>query len=230
MKNIQIILNAVLSKNVFEYILINRVFQIESYSSGVMKYFGPLPMMGSHVIEYLPELIGSEEEIDSIFEDKNSSYTLESVYKNAYYLNIAIEHYDNQTLLILLHNITDITVSKQKVSQYTNETTLVNAMLEKILDKQNTLIFLINNEEIVYANKQFMDYFHLKELKEVKEKTLKIYDYLDSSIPSYDILFERLGNKEEYINIENDTFVLNASLIEKTQKLFTLTKPKKTST
>lgn len=229
MKNIQIILNAVLSKNIFEYLLMNKDFEIESYSEGLKMYLKPLPPIGVNIMDYLPELIGSEEEISKILEDRNLKYLLESVYKNDYYLNISIEHYDSNTFLILLHNITDVTLSKQKLLQYSNETTLINSTLQKILDKQNTLLFVVNNEEISYTNAQFMSYFDIKEMRDIRRKNLSIYQYLDSTLVNYNALFNRLLHREEYIVIGKDTFIIQASIIEKTHQLFTLTKITKLS-
>lgn len=224
MKNIQIILNAVLSKNVFEYILIDKKMNILSASDGIDKYFEKNPNEGDDLLVYLPELVGSEDEIAKIFSDRTCSYILESVYKNEYYINISVEYYDDNTALVLFHNITDITLSKQRLLQYSNESVLVNNTLQKILDKQNALVFVTNNEEISFTNKQFMEFFGLKRPEEIRRKNLELYKYVDLSLKSYDALFEKVNAKEEYVTINKDTFILRATLIESTHKLFTLTK------
>ena len=131
MKNIQIILNAVLSKDIFEYILVNKNFEVTNISTNIDKYLGDKPQIGDDILTFLPELVGSEKEVNEIFSKPNLNYSLESVYKNDYYINISIEHYDENTLLILLHNITDITRSKQQLLQYSNESILLNNTLEK---------------------------------------------------------------------------------------------------
>jgi len=229
MKDIQIVLNAVLSKNVFEYILIDKEFEIIKTSSYIDTYFGNKPKEGDDVFSFLPELIGAEGEIAEIFVNSTFKYLLESVYKNEYYMNISLEYYDQNTVLILLHNITDITLSKQKILQYSNESILLNNTLQKILDSQNALLFVTNNEEITYTNEQFLEYFSIKKVTEIKRKNLQLYKYFDNNLESYDALFEQVNSKEEYIVINSDTFILQASMIESTHKLFTLTNVTKLS-
>lgn len=224
MKNIQVILNAILSKDRFEYILVNKAFKIIGMSSGLNKYTKNIIKMGNDVMESLPELVGSEKEIGNIFADKTIKYQLESIYKNEYYVNLCVENYDKDTLLILLHNITDNAHAQQKLLQYSNESILLNNTLQKILDSQNALLFVTNNNEISYTNEQFMQYFSIKKMRDIKRKNLEIYKYLDHSLEGYDALFERVDSKEEYILINKDTFILKASWIESTHKLFTLNK------
>ena len=224
MKNIQIILNAVLSKNIFEYILIDKDFKVVSTSDGIAMFLGTIPKEKEDVLEYLPELVGSEQEIQDIFKDRSLTYILETVYKNDYYINITIEHYDTNIALILMHNISDITLSKQKLLQYSNESVLINTTLQKILDRQNALLFVTNNEEISFANQQFLEYFGVMRVEDLRRKNLRIYKHLDASLKSYDALFEQVNSKEEYVIINDDTFILQATMIESTHKLFTLTK------
>ena len=224
MIHIQSILNAILSKDIFEYILVDKTLNIVNISSGLDKYIDKMPQAGDDVLEILPELVGSEKEIQAIFLNKSLNYILETVYKNEYYINISIEYYNKDMVLVLLHNISDITLSKQKLLQYSNESVLLNTTLQKILDNQNALLFVTNNNEISYTNEQFMQYFEMKIIADVRRKDLKIYDYLDSNLKSYDALFERVNSKEEYVTINKDTFILQATWIETTHKLFTLTK------
>ena len=224
MKNIQILLNAILSKNIFDYILLDENLCVLDVSYTVDLYLETLPKAGEDILEYLPELVGSEESIKEILTHSTHTYILESIYKNGYYVNISIEHYDENTLLILIHNITDITLSKQKILQYSNELVLLNNTLEKILDNQNSYICVTHNEEIAFANKKFMHYFNTRTIEELREKNIVLYKYSEHAPKSYEDLFERVNCKEEYIIINNDTFILQASNIESTHKLFTLTK------
>ncbi len=229
MKNIQIILNAVLSKNIVEYMLVDRDFRISSVSDGVEKYTEKMPLQGDEIVEHLPEFVGSEKEIKEILDDPAICFALESVYKNDYYVNVTVEHYDDSALLVLLHNITDITRSQQKLLQYSNESILINNTLKKILDKQNALLFVTNYDEITYSNDQFKQYFGVKRMRDMRRKHLQIYKYLDPALESYDALFEKVNSKEEYVTINNDTFILQATEIESIHKLFTLTKVTKLS-
>ncbi len=224
MRKLQIILNAILAKDRFEYILIDRDFKVSEYSSGAKKYLSEEIKEGEDIFITLPELVGLEEEIHKIFANKTFTYELESVHKNDYYLNICAEHFDDELVLILLHNITDRTISQQKLLQYSNESILLNNTLQKILDSQNALLFVTNNNQISYTNEQFLEYFGLKRIEELRRRNLQIYKYFDEDIQSYDELFEKVNCKEEYIVIGQDTFILQATWIEATHKLFTLTK------
>jgi len=229
MKNIQIILNAVLSKNIVEYILIDSDFRVVSSSTGVDQYLDVMPVKGDETVEHLPEFVGSEDEIKKIFSDASLSFALDSVYKNDYYVNVSVEYFDEKIALILLHNITDITLSQQKLLQYSNESILINSTLKNILDRQNALLFVTSHDEITYTNEQFMKYFGVKRVRDIKRKNVEIFKYFDESLESYDALFEKVNSKEEYITINNDTFILQATEIESTHKLFTLSKVTKLS-
>ena len=224
MKNIQIILNAFLSKDIFEYILVDKSFHMIYSSSGLAKYIGKTPQAGDDVLVFLPELVGSEDEIKDIFDNKTFTYELESIHKKEYYINLSVEYYDEETVLVLLHNITDITLSQQKLLQYSNESILLNNTLQKILDSQNALLFVTFNNEISYTNQQFMEYFMIKEVMDIRRKNLQLYKSFDPLLESYDALFEKVNAKEEYVVINKDTFILQATWIESTHKLFTLTK------
>lgn len=224
MIHIQKILNAVLSKNIVEYILIDKNLRIVKHSEGLTKYLESTPNIGDDVLDFLPELVGSEEDILQIFDTPTFSFVLESVYKKDYYVNVSVEHYDQNTALILLHNITDTALTQQKLVQYSNESILMNKTLQKILDSQNALLFVTNHEEITYVNEQFMDYFSINRVSELKRRNLQLCTYLDPSLKGYDALFERVKDKEEYVVIGNDTFILQGTCVEETHKLFTLTK------
>jgi len=224
MKNIQIILNSILSKDIFEYVLVDKSLKIVETSQGLDKYLDRVPKRDDDLLKFCPELFGVEKEINKIFSNKSMLYVLESVHKKEYYVNLSVEHYDENMVLILLHNITDTTLSQQKLLQYSNESILLNNTLQKILDSQNAILFVTHNNEISYTNDQFMKYFSVKKMMDLKRKNLKIYTYLDETLENYDALFERVNSKEEYITIEKDTFILKATWIESTHKLFTLTK------
>ena len=224
MKNIQIILNAVLSKNIFEYIVIDKNLHIVSMSECIDKFVDVIPQIGGEVLDICPEFVGSEEEIKKIFTQPELTYILESVHKSKYYINVSVEYYNEDSALVLFHNITDVTLSRQQVLQYSNESLLLTATLQKILDRQNALLFVTNNNEISFANQQFLEYFGVEKIENIRRKNLRLYQHLDVSLKSYDALFENVNSKEEYVIINDDTFILQATMIESTHKLFTLTK------
>ena len=225
MIRLQTVLNSILSKSVFEYILLDRDLKVFSLSDEIDKYLDEPIKKGDDVFDYLPELLGLEDEIDDIFAHKQTSYKIDTVMKKEFYFNVYLEYYSDEIIMVLLHNITEITISKQKILQQSNETTLLNKTLEKILDRQNALIFVTVDENIVYANQQFINYFEFNNLKSLVENDFVFYNLLlDDRINSYQKLFYYVNSNEKYIKIKNDTFILQSTLVEATQHLFTLSK------
>jgi diguanylate cyclase (GGDEF)-like protein len=217
MKNDQIILDAILSKNIFDYILIDRDFKLLSTSEEVGRYLAAEPQIGDDVLFHLPELVGSEEEIQEIFTKKYSLFSLESVHKNNYYVNLSIEYCGVNTAMILLHNITAVTIAKQEILQKSNETTLLYIMLQKIIDSQSALLFVINREgKVDFANQRYYEQFG--------DQDLELYRYFDGELSDYAALYEFLDNREHHVTIGDDTFMLQGTHIESTYLLFTLSK------
>jgi len=224
MKNIQIILNAILSQDVFEYILIDRAYQITDLSENVTRYFGETLHRGDDVRDYLPEIVGYEDRIETVLEDEKSRYVLETVYKNDHYIDIHLEHYSKEKVLILLHNTTEITLSKLELLQYSNENQLLYNTIKKILDSQNNLLVVTSNNKIEYANKKFLEYFSLKSLDELKERNENNFSITSLPVSSFDELYEYAKEEEKELTIGEDTFLVKATLLEKTYKLFTFSK------
>jgi diguanylate cyclase (GGDEF)-like protein len=222
MKNIQIVLNKILSKEIFKYILIDKNFTITSTSDGIGMYFDSIPKNGDDIFEFMPELVGIEDEIENVFKHNTSTFVLESVNKGEYYINISIEHYDHSTAMILFHNISEVTLSKQKLLQYSNESILLNRTLQKIIDNQNALLFVVGFESIVFANKQYLDYFKVADINEFKRSHNDIYFNWKKPLDSYNALFDEVDGTESYITINDDTFILQSTMIEPSHKLFTL--------
>ena len=223
MTNIQAVLNAILSKNIFEYLLIDKAFTISRTSLGVLKYMDSIPKEGESVLKHIPEFSGYEEIIEKAFTFKDFSYQFKTVHKNGYYVNISIDHYDEKTALVLFQNITEVTQSQQKLLQYSNETTLLYSALQKIIDQQNTLLFLVDSQDkIEFANQKCIEYFKAKDLNELQSMDLKLYHYYDPALKSYYEFFKRIKDEETHIAINDDIFIVHATCIESTFTLFTL--------
>lgn len=217
MKQVQIILNAILSKDIFDYVLIDKMLHVVSASEGVERYLGSAPKVGEDVLSYLPELVGSEDEVQKIFTKKYSLFTLESVYKNNYYVNLSVEYYDQEAAMILFHNITAMTIAKQGILQKSNETALLHSMLQKIIDHQSSLLFVVNRSgEIAFANQRYYEHFG--------DAALPLYHYVDDGLHDYDALCAYLNEGEMPVNIGEDTFMVQGTQIESTYQLFTLSK------
>jgi diguanylate cyclase (GGDEF)-like protein len=223
MRSVQIVLNAILSKNIFEYILVDTNLLVIESSSGVNKYLGKQPKKGDDILEYIPEFVGNEDEIKNIFVKKFCLFTIETVYKNGYYINISIEYCDSKTAIVLLHNVTETTISQQSLLQYSNESTLIYNTLTKVINNQNSMVFVANTNNIEFANKQFLDYFNISSLDSIEQNNIDLYKLYDDSLQNYKDLYDALQNNENYIKINNDSFIIRTSMIEDTHILFTLT-------
>jgi len=224
MKNIQLILSAILSKDIFHYIQIDKAFNIVSYSYGVEKFFPNMQeVIGKEVYEYFPELIGMEDELIKPFFIDNYRCKLDRVQKNNYYINLTIEYCDPQTLLILIQDDTATIQSQQELLQYSNDLTLLNNTLQTVFDQQKDLIFLTNKESIKFANKKFIELFDKTTIEEIQEEKLRLYKAYNSAFQSYDELFEALVDKTGRITINGEYFIIQTSLVDTSHKLFTMT-------
>ena len=217
MKNIQTILNAVLSKEIFDYMLIDRDFRVLRGSDGVNRYLDEPLRPGEEVFVSLPELVGSEEVIQTVFGDPQVQLRLETIRKGDYYVNLSVEYFDPETVLILFRNITAVTLARKDTLQKSNEATLLHTMLQKIIDAQSALLVVVDREgRVEFANRQFYRQFG--------ENTPELYRYVDEELDSYRELCDYLDHREVYVTIGEETFLLQGTRIEATHILFTLTK------
>ena len=224
MKNIQTVLNAILSKNVFEYMLIDKEFKLVHVSLGSMQFLDTIPEEGHSVMEYLPELVGYEEDLLKIFDTKGASMGLKTVKKGTYYFNIYVDHYDHEKVLVLLHNITETTKAQQEALQYSNRTLLLYDTLQKIINRQSTLIFVADNtNKIIFANQKFLDYFGIDTLEHLDEKKVALYKTFSQELDGYEVLCRALQPNGKHITMGKDTFKIEAAPIDAVHHLFTLT-------
>ncbi len=223
MRNIQIVLNAILSKNIFEYILVDTNLRVLESSTGVEKYLGGQPEKGDDVLDYIPEFVGNEDEIKKIFIKRYCLFSLETVQKNDYYVNISVEYCDSKTAIVLLHNVTANTISQQSLLQYSNESTLLYNTLNKVINNQNSMVFVTSTDNIEFANDQFLNYFNISSPDALKDNSILFYKLYDDSLHNYRELYETLKDADRYMRIDNDSFIIQASNIEETHILFTLT-------
>jgi diguanylate cyclase (GGDEF)-like protein len=69
-----------------------------------------------------------------------------------------------------------------------------------------------------------MEYFEVAEISDIEKLELNLYQKFDDSLCSYDELFNHADNSEILIKVGIDTFIMKATLVEATHKLFTMTK------
>ena len=223
MRNAQIILDTILTRNIFDYVVLDKNLKIVTFSSHIESYVGKIqPELD--IADYFPELVGSEAYIQEIFDKPMQKFMLSTVHKKHAYIDICIEYHSEDLLLLLLQNITETTEAKQYILQASNESILLSRTLEKILNNQKILLFLTYNNQITFSNRALLDYFQVHTLKALQDKEIKLYHYVNPSLEDYDALFEYVNSKEVYVLIDNDTFILQVAMVEATHKLFTLSK------
>ena len=226
MKNVQKILNAILSKNVFEYLLVDRRYRIVQFSAEIQSFLGTekKTQVGDSVFDFLPELVGSEEKMQKVFEEEKKSFGITTVAKNDRYINLYVDYFDDQNLLILLQDITEITQIRQKALQYSNQTTLLTETLKKIINSQNAMIFLANIENrIEFANRQFLEYFDV-DPQEIFRKDLGLYRKMGPGFESYEAMHRAIAEGMKEMSIGEDVFSVEAIHIDPANILFTLSK------
>ncbi|HFS82751.1 MAG TPA: GGDEF domain-containing protein [Epsilonproteobacteria bacterium] len=221
MNKTDIILRAILSQDLFDYLLADKNGTVFQFSEGIGKYIDTIPRAGDMLFEYLPELIGYEKWIDEALKEEGCHHTLKTIQKQEYYVDLHVEHYSSDTVLILLRDITDITLSKLKLLQYSNENTLLYNTIQKIIDSQNNLLLITYHNRIEYANRKLLDYFDLKDIQTIKGKAFDEMPLASLSFESFDDLYLYTKDREQEIGIGKDTFLAKATLLEKTHKLFT---------
>ncbi|MEA2028273.1 MAG: hypothetical protein U9N49_04800, partial [Campylobacterota bacterium] len=209
-------------------IQVDEEMKIISYSYGVEKYFPDVEQMshvvGSDILDYLPELVGSEKEIKKLFWVYNSSFDLDTVNRNGNYIDISIQYCGTKSLLITIQDNTTIIQAQQKLLQSNNELLLLQRALQQVFDQQNALMFVVDNYTLKFANQKLIDYFNKDNLEEIKKMNLELYKNYDEDFESYEDLLLTLLDKVGYITIEDDDFVIQVSKLDITHKLITLTR------
>lgn len=227
MKNVQKILNAILSKNVFEYLLVDRNFHVTQFSWEVLPFLETVEqssIAGRSLFDLLPELVGSEETLQEVLKGRRNTYAITTVAKKDRYFNIYVDHFDEENLLILLQDITEITRVRQQVLQYSNQTALLAETLKKIIDSQNSLIFLANaRNRIKFANTKFMEYFRI-DPEQFKEKELTISRQIGSGFVDFEELHRAVSRGLKEIRIGEDVFSVESIRIDPANTLFTFSK------
>ena len=227
MRNVQKILNAILSKNIFEYLLVDREYRLKQFSEEITPFLDTEEetlTLESSLFDLLPELVGSEERMQEVLEGKRDSYAITIIAKNDRYFNIYIDHFDDETLLILLQDITEVTRIRQEALQYSNQTTLLTETLKKIINSQNSMIFLANTlNRIEFANEKFLDYFKV-DPRNLGTKDLEIYRRISSGFSSYSDMHHAVIRGQKEFRIGEDVFTVESIHIDPANILFTFSK------
>jgi len=225
MTKLEMILNTISNKDIFEYVFIDKKLNIVNTSLGISKYLEKRPVIGESILVYMPELYECGENIEDIFDTKNKICQFDLIQKNKFYVNVSIDYYNENMALVLLENVTKTTKAKQKILQFSNERELLYQVLQQMIDRQNAYVFLSNEQDMIeFSNKKFMEYLKVKNLDALNNDDFKFYTYNDISIESYNDLYTHINEVEDKIKINHDIFIAKAISLESIYKLFTFTK------
>ena len=225
MTKLEMILNTISNKDIFEYAFIDKDLNIVNTSLGISKYLEKRPVVGESILIHMPELYECGENIEDIFDKKDKICQFDLIQKNKFYVNVSIDYYNENMALVLLENVTKTTKAKQKILQFSNERELLYQVLQQMIDRQNAYVFLSNEQDMIeFSNKKFMEYLKVKNLDALNNDDFKFYTYNDIPIESYNDLYVHINEVEDKIKINHDIFIAKATSLEAIYKLFTFTK------
>lgn len=143
-EDIDTVLQGVISLHPLEYIILSQDLLVEKTSLGIDKFSEVQKIIIGHDIRHsLPELVGLEQIINSIWGKKMMSFYLQGVAREALgrscthhdvYIFMGIGEDEKEHLVLLLEDVTEQMRSRQNLLQAVNETTL---LMMSMTDKSN---------------------------------------------------------------------------------------------
>lgn len=151
------VVKAICANHVYEYCIVSKQYEVLKHSEKVSKYCDKeiLTLETIDIFELIPELIGMETDLASIFDGTLKEPMIPMVFKEPQdYINIHVQtNRAFDTLIVLFENITDSTVAQYHLRQANN----------------NNLLLI---EEVAQKNKQ-LEVFNEKMQKLVEEEVSK---------------------------------------------------------
>lgn len=183
-RSIKNILNKLLSLRRIEYLAVDRELKIQETSLNVQE-FADIPdefEKGKDVRDSFPELIGTEEILDDILEEKQPDFHLKSITRvlkdgSCLYLDLYVfgykEQFKPERLIIFCEDVTDSTILQQSMVQSVNENSIkVNSLstshdyIEEILNSINDILLVTTaSGKIKKVNKSTQLLFGYTELE-----------------------------------------------------------------
>ncbi len=166
-----------------EYLTVNRRFNIIEASPGVQRYADcsheVLP--GGDVRDCFPELVGIEDILINIFEERQVSFELKgitrsqhgSLYFNFYIVNDSDDEIEGR-LIIWLEDVTSKMVLEQKLVQAANEKSLLLTALSDAKDYADKIITSISDALLVTTASG--------SIKTVNQATIDLFGYGESEL------------------------------------------------
>jgi len=184
-RSINIFLAKLLSLRRIEYLAVDRNLKIQETSLNVQE-FAEIPdsvAKGKDVRDSFPELIGLEEVLDDIIEQRQPSFQLKSVtrvlndgsylYLDLYFLGLQ-EQLTPERLIILCEDVTDNTALQQSMVQEVNEKSIKVDFLAAARDYIDKIINSINDILLVTTESG--------KIKKVNKSTQLLFGYTESEL------------------------------------------------
>ena len=134
------IVNAICTNHLYEYLIVNRDFEVVKYSDNIVKYCEDvnLEKQNLSLFDIAPELVGMEERLNAMLTGSSEVLFLPLIFKSPeYYVNLRVHHdIGLNTLIILFENITEVTKAQHNLRQMHNENLL---LLDEVADKNRQL-------------------------------------------------------------------------------------------
>ena len=153
------ILKIIYSHYKYEYLIVNKDFEIIDYSSSVFDFLNVAKndLKTIDVFELLPELIGMEEEFLGLFHTSHSSFVIPNIFKSpSSYLNMHLSAIlEDERVIILLEDVSANIEIQRAITQERNEKALLvnqiaqkNRQLEAFNEKMQELVKIEINKNL----------------------------------------------------------------------------------
>ncbi len=184
-QNINNLLDKLLSLRRIEYLTVDRELKIQETSLNVQE-FAEIPdevEQGKDVRDSFPELIGIEELLDDILEQRQPSFQLKSVTRvlndgSHFYLDLYVfaqkEQLNPERLIILCEDVTDTAALGQSMVQAANENSIKVDYLANARDYIDKIINSINDILLVTTQ--------AGKIKKVNQSTQLLFGYTESQL------------------------------------------------
>lgn len=184
-QNINNLLDKLLSLRRIEYLAVDRQLKIQETSLNVQE-FADIPdevEKGKDVRNSFPELIGIEEVLDDILEQRQPSFQLKSVTRvlgdgSSLYLDLYLfaqkEHLKSERLIILCEDVTDTTALQQSMIKAVNENSIKVDYLASARDYIDKILNSINDILLVTTE--------AGKIKKVNKSTELLFGYTESEL------------------------------------------------
>jgi diguanylate cyclase (GGDEF)-like protein/PAS domain S-box-containing protein len=184
-KNMNALVNKLLSSRRIEYLAIDRQLNIQQKSLKVQD-LADIPErveIGKDVRDSFPELIGIESILDEIIKEKQQTFHLKSIKRerndgHSLYLDLYIfsdrEQHNCEQLIILCEDVTDSIAATQSIIQAANENSIKVDYLSNARDYIDKLINSLGDVLVVTTASG--------NIKKVNQAALHLFEYTESEI------------------------------------------------